>query len=353
MISSLLSAVRTAREYHDHSLVLRLYDRTTKLRGYIAVHRGGVEQPAFGATRYHTYESEAEALEDALRLSRLMSYKSAMAGLPYGGAKAVLIKDTTIQASKAKQLEAYARKLNMLHGSFITGTDVGLSAQDLKTLLKTSKYLVGRGFSPEKPAAEGVFTAMQIALAYRLNHNSLKDVRVAIQGVGKTGAILLAQLYKEGAKVVFSDVDRKLVKTICKKYPKAKYIAPDKIHAAPVDVFAPCALSHSLSKQTISQIKASIVCGTANNQLAKPEDGNRLHKQNILYIPDYVANAGGLIGVVDEYEHGRHSARRMQKRIEVIAKNVEAILRQHKRTNKPTNLIADKMAEKLFNGNGK
>ena len=336
-------------EYDKHSHVLCLYDDLTGLRGFIAVHRGGISEPTFGATRLFEYASEEEALRDALRLSRLMSYKSAMAGLPYGGAKAVLMKPKNFNTVRAKYLRSYAERINVLRGGFITGTDVGLTAEDLKTLSKHSPYFVGKGVDSEIPAAEGVVRAMRLGVKNLFGEPSLKGRSVAIQGIGKMGSAVLDQVYKQGAIVYYADVDDTALRRIARIYPRAIRVPSGQIHTVPADVYSPCAMAHSLNKKTIAKLRAKLVCGAANNQLANDTDGDSLHKRGILYLPDYVVNAGGLITVTDEYEHGGKNSARVRDRLRIIESNVSMLLSRSKRTKTPTHRIANIIAEKIFN----
>lgn len=336
-------------EFDKHSHVLCLYDDATGLRGFVAVHRGGATEPTFGATRLFEYANDEDALRDALRLSRLMSYKSAMAGLPYGGAKAVLIKPKNFSKVRNKFLHSYADKVNVLRGGFITGTDVGLSADDLRVLSKYSPYFVGNGVDSEIPAAEGVVRAMRLGVKYLFGQASLRGRSVAIQGIGKMGSAVLEEVYRDGAVVYYADVDQHALAKIRRKYPRAVEVPSDIIHTVPADVYSPCAMAHSLNKKTVAKIRAKLVCGAANNQLASDDMGDQLHNRGILYLPDYVVNAGGLITVTDEYEHGGKNSARVRGRLRIIESNVSMLLNRSKRTKAPTHRIANIIAEKIFN----
>lgn len=345
----LSTSVTSFPEFDKHSHVLCIYDEVTGLRGYVAVHRGGLSEPTFGATRLFEYANDEEALRDALRLSRLMSYKSAMAGLPYGGAKAVLIKPKNLNSSRTKFLRSYAEKINVLRGGFITGTDVGLSADDLRVLSKYSPYFVGNGVDSEIPAAEGVVRAMRLGVKHLFGEASLKGRSVAIQGIGKMGSSVLDEVYSEGAVVYYADVDERALAKIRRKYPRAMEVPSDIIHTVPADVYSPCAMAYSLNKKTVAKIRARLVCGAANNQLATDEVGDQLHNRGILYLPDYVVNAGGLITVTDEYEHGGKNSARVRNRLRIIESNVGMLLNRSKRTKIPAHRIANIIAEKIFN----
>jgi len=251
---------------------------------------------ALGGTRLWRYTGEAEALGDALRLSRGMTYKNAMAGLAAGGGKSVMLMPERISDREAL-FRAHGRCVEALGGVYTTAEDVGTSPADMDVVAKETRHVAGTSGGigdPSPRTARGVFRAMQAAALHRLGYPELKGVRVALQGCGNVGAALAAQLAEAGARLVVSDVDRARAKRVAAEA-DARVVAPDDIYDAEADVFAPCALGGILNAETIPRLRCSIVAGGANNQLREPADGGRLLERGIVYVPDYVANAGGVI----------------------------------------------------------
>jgi leucine dehydrogenase len=337
-------------EFDGHRLVSFIFDPKTGLEGFIALHRGSLENPAFGATRIVEYGSRLDALRDALRLSRLMSYKAAMAGLRYGGGKGVIILPSHLDPNNRREmLKAYALKVNYLGGHFVTGADVGITSDDLKLMRANSKYMVGTKSDPVYFTAQGLVNSIKVCLYEVYGSTGLGQRTFAIQGVGKVGCALLDLVYKEAKKVYIADIDTERLVEVKKKYPKVEVVSTTMIYRQKVDVFSPCALGKVLNPKTISKIKAPIIVGGANDQLSDPSVGELLCKLGILYAPDYVVNAGGLISVVDEYEHGRSNAKRTAKRLVNIQVILHSIIKQSVATGRATNIVADEMAEKIFN----
>ena len=336
-------------EFDDHKLVVFLYDPETSLRGFIAIHRGGLKNPSLGATRLWEYESETEALRDALRLSRMMSYKSALAGLKYGGAKAALIASPEALRNRKKFFHAYAQKLNYLGGKFITGTDVGVEDADVALMKEKTSYVIGSRVDPARYTARGVFGGIQAALEHLFGSQKLARRSFAVQGLGKTGLGLIAILSQYTSKIFGADIDPLKVKFAKKRFPRLHVIPSAKIHRQTVDVFVPCALSGSLNSQSISELRCRIVAGSANNQLESEYIGELLHKLGILYVPEYVVNAGGLIAVVDELEHASPNEKRIMRRVMKIKRTLKTIFRRSERHKKATNTVANEMAERIFN----
>lgn len=335
-------------EFDNHKLVTFLYNPAGNLRGFIAIHRGGLKLPAFGATRIWKYSNEADALKDALRLSRMMSYKSSLAGLKYGGAKAVIFDSCSSKKDRNLMVKTYARQVNFLDGHFITGADVGVSGHDLKIMLSESKFMVGGKSDPVRFTVLGVLYGIQVCLGEIFGNSNVWGRTFAFQGVGKTGLGLLRLIYHEAKKIYVADIDRKTIKHIKENFPKVDVVPVSEIHKQKVDVFSPCALSHEVNYKNVSAFNCKIVAGSANNQLEKTEVGELLYKLGILYAPDYVINAGGLITVVDEYENGDTDEKRVQKKVAQIKKTMKAIIAKAKRFHRATNVVADEMAEKIF-----
>lgn len=337
------------KEFDNHKMVIYIYNECSKLRGFIAIHRGGAILPTFGATRIWKYSNETEVLKDALRLSRLMSYKSALAGLKYGGAKAVLLDSSASKKEKDLLIKTYAQRINFLDGRFITGADVGVDDNELKIMARESKYIVGQKNDAVKYTVLGVLYSIQVCLKEIFGSENLDSRTIAIQGLGKTGAGLLKLVYGKTKKIYIAEVDKKKVNSIKNKYPKVEIVDPSVIHKLDVDIFSPCALSHIINYKSISSIRSKIIAGSANNQLCDLELGKLLYKLNILYAPDYVINAGGLISVVDEYENKDSNEKRIENKVIKIKSTLKSIIETSKKTHKSTNLVADEMAEKIFN----
>lgn len=338
-------------EFDKHRFVGFFYDEKCGLKGFIAIHRGGIDAPAFGATRFWQYESDVDAIRDVLRLSRLMSYKSALANLPYGGAKAVLISPAFKNNPQRRRslLQEYARRVNYLRGSFVTGTDAGLDQQDLTVMRKVSPYMVGARVNPEYFTGMGLFYSTQVCLEEVFGTPSLSGRTFAIQGLGKVGMEFLKLIYADSEKIFAADIDNAKVRRAKRLFPRIQIVSPAAAHKQRVDVFAPCALSDALTRDYVHEMYAKIVAGGANNQLAHAGVGELLYNLGILYAPDYVINAGGLISVTDEFEHPKPSIERVAKKVERIGDTLRNIFAKSKKEHRATNLVADEIAEKIFN----
>jgi len=264
-------------------------------QGIIAVHSTALG-PAVGGTRYWSYKTEDDAMTDALRLARGMTYKNALAGLPFGGGKSIILRDG--KAPDREQLfRAHGRMVNSLAGKYITAEDVGTSPADMEYILQETTYvggLQGRSGDPSPHTARGVFRAMQAAANHKWGSDELAGKTVAIQGCGHVGYFLAGELAAVGAKLIVADVDATKVKQVVDDH-RAAAIASEEIYSAKADIFAPCALGGVLNDQTIPQLKATLVVGAANNQLLEPRHGDLLQQRGVLYAPDYAANAGGVI----------------------------------------------------------
>ena len=336
-------------EFDDHELVAFFEDKRTGLRSFVAIHNTNLG-PATGGTRYWNYRSEREALRDALRLSQAMTYKCALARVPHGGGKGVIMANSH-DPRKRRFLTAYAKRINLFNGSFTTGEDVGINVDDIKLMLRHSPFVNGKpniagDLSPW--AALGVFSAMQGALESMYGSADFEGRTVAIKGIGKLGAELCLLLHKQGARIIVADIDRARVKMIKRRFPGVAVVSPADIARKKADIYAPCALGDEFDKKTIPQLRAKIVCGGANNQLASKEDGERLHSWGILYVPDYLANAGGLINVVAELDKHGYSRRRVAKKVRAIRQTTKKIIALSRAHNKPTSEVADRLAESIF-----
>ncbi|MEC4814131.1 MAG: tryptophan dehydrogenase ScyB [Scytonema sp. PMC 1069.18] len=283
-----------------HEQVLFCHGKDPAIKAIIAIHDTSLG-PAMGATRMLPYPNEEAALKDALRLSRGMTYKAACAGIPVGGGKAVII---GYPENKTEDLlRAYGRFVESLNGRFITGQDVNLTPDDVRNISKETRYVVGveeRSGGPAPVTAWGVFLGLKAAVEFRLQTKNLNGLKVAVQGLGNVGQNLCRHLYEHGAKLYVTDISPKKTEEVRRLF-GATVVEPDDIYSLDVDVLSPCALGGILNSETIPQIKASVIAGAANNQLGVEQlHGSMLVAKDILYAPDYVINAGGLINVYNE-----------------------------------------------------
>jgi valine dehydrogenase (NAD+) len=300
-----------------HEQVVFCSDAESGLKAVIAIHSTALG-PALGGTRFYPYASEDAAVADALRLSAAMSYKNSLAGLDLGGGKAVIIGDPHTQKTEAL-LRAYGRFVEALGGRYLTACDVGTYNADLDVVARETRFAHGRSEAyggcgdSSVLTAYGVFQGMRAAAQHLWGAPTLDGRTVAVAGVGKVGSWLVGHLVEDGADVVVTDVDSSAVERLQVRYPQVKAV-PDTatlVHT-PHDVYAPCALGGALDPQTVGALPAAIVCGGANNQLATPEVAEQLRGRGILYAPDYLVNAGGVIQVEDE-RHGFSFARAQSK----------------------------------------
>ena len=282
-----------------HEQVLFCHDPEQNLKAIIAIHDASLGK-AMGATRLLPYASEAEALQDVLRLSRGMTYKAACANIPVGGAKAVIIAEP--QAKTSELLRAYGRFVDSLKGRFITGQDVNLSPSDVREIYRETKYVVGvsaKSAGPASITAQGVLFGIKAAVEFRLQ-KGFDELKIAVQGLGNVGSNLCRLLHERGVTLFVTDINPERTAKI-KRFYGATVVDPDEIYTLDVDIFSPCALGATLNDSTIPLLKAPIVAGAANNQLKDEQLHSQLLKsQGILYCPDYVINAGGLIDVYNE-----------------------------------------------------
>jgi leucine dehydrogenase len=337
-------------DFDQHDSLHYIQDARSGLKAIIAIHSTALG-PAAGGCRRWQYASEDDALTDALRLSRGMSYKNAVAELPFGGGKAVIL--ASDDAPKSPELlRAFGRAVDALEGRYITAEDVGVSVEDMREVLRETDYVSGlpqagdsAGGDPSPWTAMGVFLGIEAAARSRFGTNSLEGLRVAVQGVGNVGYHLCRLLFEAGASIVAADVNRKNIEQASEQFGVVE-VSPTDILSADVDVLAPCALGNILTSVTIPRLRASIVAGAANNQLATEADGARLADRGILYAPDYVINAGGIISVAHEYLGG---SRQEQVRAEVrkIPRRLAAIFEDATASGSPTNIVADELARRL------
>lgn len=291
----------------DHEQVVFCRDEPAGLRAIIAIHSTALG-PALGGTRFHPYPTEENALTDALQLSRAMSYKNALAGLDHGGGKAVILGDP-IQDKTEVLLRAYGRFIQSLGGRYITACDVGTYVEDMDMIARESEFVTGRSLSHGGAGdssiltAFGVFQGMRAAAEHVWREPSLSGRRVGVAGAGKVGKLLVEHLLADGAEVLVADINAQAIERVCTAHSEV-VVVPDTealVHEA-IDVYAPCALGSALDDPTVAVLRAKIVCGGANNQLEHPGVEKLLDERGILYAPDYVVNAGGVVQVADEIE---------------------------------------------------
>lgn len=341
--------IRKIKGFDDHILVCFINDDAVSLKGFIAIHRNNSGHPSFGATRFWKYEKESDALEDALRLSSSMSYKLALAGIPAGGAKAVLLNDNE-EFNRKLLFKEYATKVNLLDGNFITGTDVGLYRDDIVMMRRYSPSFVGIYSQPERYTAEGVVSSIYTVINHIYGSQKLNDRTFAVQGLGKVGSELVKYLYIHAKKIYVSEIDEVKLSEIVKSYPDIEVVHPDNIHKQAVDIFSPCALSNAINGGNIGELNCRAIVGAANNQLENDRIAKELYENDIFYGPDYVVNAGGVISVYDEYQHGNSKVRRVTKKVKQIGRTLDKILKESKKQKKDPLTVANAMAEKIFNG---
>jgi len=333
-------------KHGEHEQVVFCHDKDCGLKAIIAVHNTTLG-PALGGTRMWPYKSEEDALVDVLRLSKGMTYKASAAGLNLGGGKAVIIGDPKKDKTEA-MFRTFGAYVNSLNGKYITAEDVGTTVHDMAYVFMETPYVTGIPVSfggsgdPSPFTAHGVLMGIRAAAKEKLGADSLKGLRVAVQGLGSVGSHLVDYLIKDGALVTVSDIDRDRVKKICDKF-NLKAIDPDQVVTSDCDVFAPCALGAVINDQTLSKLKCKIVAGGANNQLAEHRHGDALMEMGILYAPDYVINAGGLMNVFVELE-GYSRERAFEKTTQVYD-NLMQVFRISREEKVATHRAADRLAE--------
>ena len=330
----------------EHEQVLFCHDTETGLLGIIAIHSTALG-PAAGGCRMYPYESIDDALTDVLRLSRGMSYKNAVAGLPLGGGKCVIIADPA-RPNKRELLRAFASHVQSLGGRYWTAIDVGVGPKDADVMAERCDYVFARAseYPDEFGAAEftvlGGFAGLRAVAAHVFERDDLDGLRVAVQGLGNTGRGLSRLLHDAGAQLVVADIADNAVEFVVDTY-GAEAVDPAVIHAQDVDVFAPCAMGAVINDATLPEIRARAVCGLANNQLAEPRHGAALAERGITYVPDYVVNAGGMLGaslVIFATPDREASIRR----IEGLYDTILQILQQADATGRPPFEVADEVA---------
>jgi leucine dehydrogenase len=341
------------RDFDSHEQVLFGCDTASGLRAIIAIHSTALG-PAAGGCRMWPYPSSSDAVVDALRLSRGMSYKNAMAELPFGGGKAVIIGDP--REKSRQRMQAFGQLVDSLGGRYITAEDVGTTTVDMEQVACVTPFVSGLareladdadpaatvGGDPGPKTALGVFLGLKAAVRFRLGRAGLEGLKVAVQGLGGVGYPLCRLLAAEGASLCVADARPALVQRVCQELGAAA-VPVEAILSQAVDVLAPCALGAVLDSRSIPALRAQVVAGAANNQLAREEDGEALMRAGILYAPDYVINAGGIISVAHEYRGGATAAQ-VKAEIEKIPVRLTKIFERALREGRPTSDVADEMA---------
>ena len=338
-------------DFDAHEALHFIQDHKSGLTAIIAVHSTHLG-PAAGGARFWHYEDPAEALTDALRLSRGMSYKNAMAGLPLGGGKSVLL----APADKAKSpelLAAFGKAVDSLGGRYVTAEDVGMSVQDMIEISRQTKFVAGLpaeggevGGDPGPHTSLGVFLGIKAAVRRALGKDSLAGLHIALQGAGSVATGVAMHATAEGATLSIADVDEAKAKKLAEATGGA-VVSPDDVLFLEADVVSPNALGAILDEDSIARLRTPVVAGGANNQLAGPGDGQRLHARGILYAPDYVINAGGIINVCTEYL-GDGDAALVRKRIEGIPQRLDDIWSESAASGSDPAAVADAMAQRLI-----
>jgi leucine dehydrogenase len=330
----------------EHEQLVFCYDKASGLKSIISVHNT-ILGPALGGTRFWNYESEQDAVTDALRLSRGMTLKASISGLNLGGGKAVIIGNSYKDKSEALW-RSYGRFVESLSGKYITAEDVGTSVQDMEYIAMETEHVVGRtpqmggGGDPSPVTAYGTYLGMKASAKERWGNDSLNGKKVAVQGIGHVGEYLVELLSKEDARIYISDINDDRLKRVSKKY-GAEVVAPEEIYDLDMDIYAPCALGATVNDDTLERLKCSIIAGAANNQLADEQiHGNVLREKGILYAPDFLINAGGLINCYAELEG--YNRERAMARTEIIYSRTLEIYEKSKAENLTTHQAAQKVA---------
>jgi leucine dehydrogenase len=338
-------------DFDAHEDVHFFADEKSGLRAIIAIHSTHLG-PAGGGARFWHYAQGDEALTDALRLSRGMSYKNAMAGLPLGGGKSVILADEH-RTKTPEMLHAFGRAVEKLGGRYVTAEDVGINVADMIEIARSTKYVAGLpnsggdvGGDPGPHTSLGVFLGIKAAAKWALGKESLNGLHIALQGAGSVATGVALHACAEGARLTIADVDQAKAQKLADRS-GGKVVSADEILELEADVLSPCALGAVLDANSIPKLKVPVVAGGANNQLATPEDGERLHARNILYAPDYVINAGGIINVCTEYL-GDGDASLVRRRIEGIPVRLQQIWSEGAETGRDPASVADAMAQRLI-----
>jgi leucine dehydrogenase len=337
-------------DFDNHEQVVFCSDEASGLKAIIAIHSTKLG-PAVGGCRLWDYVSDEEALIDALRLSKGMTYKNAMAGLTMGGGKSVIIGNAKTIKSTALFI-AFGEALNALNGRYLSAEDVNITTADIAIANTVTPFVTGtinKSGDPGPFTALGTYLGIKAAVKYKLNRDNLTGISVAVQGLGSVGYGLCKYLHKAGAKLIVTDINQAILEKAAIEL-DATIVGLDEIVDQDVDVYAPCALGASINDDTIKRLKATIIAGCANNQLAEPRHDQALVDNGILYAPDYVINAGGIINVSFEENYSKEKS---IKKVEEIYHTLLDVFTKANAQNKPTGYIADAMAREIINNGGK
>ena len=340
-------SVFSHREFDDHVEVVFCHDAESGLKAIIAIHNMN-RGPALGGCRMWNYANEDEALTDALRLSRGMTYKSALANLPYGGGKSVIIGDSRTMKSEAL-FRAMGRFVDSLGGRYGVAEDVGISVADVEIMEKETRHVAGTrkgGVGDPSPGtAYGVFMGIRAAVKHKLGKDDVSGITVAVQGLGHVGRHLCRYLAGDGAKLIVTDIHKDTMEAVAKEF-GGRAVEPDAIYDVEAEVYAPCALGATVNDETIERLKTPIIAGSANNQLAEARHGDILQRRGVLYAPDYVINAGGIINI--SHEGPGYDKAKAFAHIAQIHDTLEEIFRRAEATGDSTSDAADRIAEERF-----
>ena len=338
-------------DFDEHEAVHFVTDRESGLRAIVAMHSTALG-PAAGGTRFWHYDDPSQGVNDVLRLSRGMSYKNAMAGLRLGGGKAVILADKDRTKTPA-MLAAFAKAVDRLGGNYVTAEDVGVSVADMVSISEHTKFVSGLpvpegsvGGDPGPHTSYGVYLGIRAAAKRALGKDSLDGLHLAIQGAGSVAGGVARHAAKEGARISIADIDQGRAQRVADEV-GGTVVAPDAIMTLEADILSPNALGAILDERSIAALRVPVVAGGANNQLARPEDGDRLQERGILYAPDYVINAGGIINVATEYLKDGDQAE-VRRRIEKIPGRLEEIWAESAATGRNPAAVADAMAQRLI-----
>ena len=329
--------------FDRHEQVVYRYAPASGLTAFIAIHSTALG-PALGGCRMWPYATEQEAIDDVLRLSKGMTYKAAVAGLDFGGGKSVIIGDPARDKSTALLL-AMGRFVDSLAGRYQVAEDVGTTVADMAVLRRETRYahgLADAAGNPSPATAFGVFVGLRAAVRHKLGRDDLKGLTVVVQGVGMVGTRLCRYLAEAGARLVVADLDQAAAERVARAL-GARVVAPEGVHRVPADIFAPCALGGVLDDRTIAELAAPIVAGAANNQLSEERHGAALRERGVLYAPDYVINAGGLIDIA--HEGPDYEQQRVLADVARIADTLTAIFQRSDAEGLATNEVANRLAE--------
>lgn len=336
----------TQMEYAGTSDLHLYHDKASSLKAVIAIHSTTLG-PAIGGCRFLPYSNSKDAIKDALQLAKGMSYKAALAGLPHGGGKSVImLPDNAFD--RQVLMRSFGQCIEQLQGRYITAMDSGTLTSDMDEIAKSTRWVTCTSTSgdPSPYTALGVIEGMKSAVKHLFGKNNLEGIRISIQGLGHVGMAVASHLSLEGAHLTVTDINNDLIKAALEEF-NAKAVSPDDIYAADVDIFCPCGLGEVLNEKTIGSIKAQIIAGSANNQLLSPKDGYALHQRDILYLPDYVVNSGGLIFVA--LTHASEDQQTIHHQVANIGKTLTNLFSTSQSSSIPPFALANQKAEAILN----